>query len=316
MAQVFISYSKKDYICPDGSPLEGNVIDKIINAFNDSAISYWIDREGLDPGVTYADRISRNIKDCDTFLFISTANANASEWTLREISTAINFGKTILPVRIDRSDYADSVALYLSSVQYVDWLELGEGESLKRIVARIKNGAFFQEPVPAGIPKFTTIALYAGLVYLTSAYAWLSYVFLWVKKLRGNITRGGCAGWVCECGILISIYYIIRLLRRRKCSFIVPAGLVAAMALMALVMRDSDIMISAVLLLCGWLFLLCACMIRTKKRKSLISVLSREQVLMKWNDTENLLLVYLAVKLCILVISRYFNIILNSPFYL
>ena len=37
-------------------------------------------------------------------------------------------------MRLDHSHYADSVALYLSSVQYVDWMELGEKESLHRIL--------------------------------------------------------------------------------------------------------------------------------------------------------------------------------------
>ena len=136
MAKVFISYSKKDYMRDGGKVIPGNVVDKVIKALSESGISYWIDRESLDPGVTYAEHIAKNIKKCDIFLFLATENANSSEWTLREISTAIDFGKAILPVRLDHSPYADSVALYLSSVQYIDWQELGEKESLKRICNR------------------------------------------------------------------------------------------------------------------------------------------------------------------------------------
>ena len=135
MAKVFISYSKRDYMRENGKIVPGNVVDKLINALSSNGISYWIDRESLDAGVTYAEHIAKNIKKCDIFLFLSTENANTSEWTLREISTAIDFGKTILPVRIDHSSYADSVALYLASVQYIDWQELGEKESIRRIIS-------------------------------------------------------------------------------------------------------------------------------------------------------------------------------------
>ena len=141
MAQVFISYSKRDYIDEDGQGIGGSVVDRIIKTLSDNGISYWIDREGLDVGVTYADTISKSIKECDTFLFLSSQNANSSPWTLREISTAIDFGKTVLPVKMDNSRYADSVALYLASVQYIDWPELGAEESLRRIVSRIKGGS-------------------------------------------------------------------------------------------------------------------------------------------------------------------------------
>ena len=103
MAQVFISYAKKDYIAPDGSAIPGNCIDKIINALRKEGITYWLDREQLAGGDTYAARIARNIKECDVFLFLSTEAANSSEWTRREIGTAVTLGKRIIPGWTTRS---------------------------------------------------------------------------------------------------------------------------------------------------------------------------------------------------------------------
>ena len=86
MAKVFISYSKRDYMLENGLLVPGNVIDIITNALSNNGISYWIDREGLDAGVTYAEHIAKNIKDCDVFLFLDliqffdgkhTVNVNA-----------------------------------------------------------------------------------------------------------------------------------------------------------------------------------------------------------------------------------------------
>ena len=320
MAKVFISYSKKDYMREKGKMVPANVVDKVIKALSASGISYWIDQEGLDAGVTFAEHIAENIKKCDVLLFLSTKNANASEWTLREISTAIEFGKTILPVRIDPSPYADPVALYLSSVQYIDWQELGERESLQRIVARIngtgKSDALrrFETPQLTG---FTKSALYAGLVFLSGIYACLSYQFLWAKSLRSSEIMGGLVGYVCEFGVLVSIYYIIRMLRLRRCTFAVPLLTVIIVFLAGMLLGDHDVMFSAILLFLGWLFLLAVSL--TGGKKSFFKLMSKEQTLMKPSDPENLLFVYLIIKAVMIVCAHYFGLpmrhILVSPFF-
>ena len=42
-------------------------------------------------------------------------------------------------MRLDASSYDDAVSLYLSSVQYIDWVELGPETALERIVAQVKH---------------------------------------------------------------------------------------------------------------------------------------------------------------------------------
>ena len=319
MAKVFISYSKRDYMRENGKIVPGNVVDKLINALSSNGISYWIDRESLDAGVTYAEHIAKNIKKCDIFLFLSTENANTSEWTLREISTAIDFGKTILPVRIDHSSYADSVALYLASVQYIDWQELGEKESIRRIISRIKGTGksssvrHFEAPK---LPGFTKFILYTGLVFLTGIYACLTYQFLWAKALRSSEVMGGLVGYVCEFGVLLSIYYIIRMLRLRHCTFALPALTVISVFLAGMLLGDGDVMFSAILLFGGWLFLLVVSLVGGKK--SFFKVMSKEQMMLKISDPENLIFVYLIIKAIIIVCAHYFGLSMRhtlvSPF--
>lgn len=310
MAKVFISYSKRDYIGKDGRPMPGNPVDKVMEALSESGISYWIDRQDLDPGVTYAEYISRNIKDCDVFLFLASYSANSSEWTLREISTAIAFGKSVLPVRLDGSPYADSVALYLSSVQYVDWREMGEAEALERIVRRINDlgeakAVTARSDVLPPLPKSTSAVLYAGLVFLTALYAYLSFQLLWARTLRSSEIMGGLVGYICEFGLLMSVYYLIRLLRRRRCVFALPAMLVGAMSLAGMLIRDGDILMSSLLLLGGWLFVLACCTVFRINGKNYFNIMSREQVLLRLTDPENLIIVYLAIKVFIIVIAHY-----------
>ncbi len=301
MQNVFISYSRQDF----------NVVDKVTEALSGNGINYWIDREGLEPGVTFPDKIANSIKDCDVFLFLSSENANASPWTLREISMAIDLGKTVLPVKLDHSAYAPSVALYLSPLQYVDWPALGPEAALQKIVSRI-NG-YGGEPSrrlfkKEELPVFTKAVLYAGLVFLTGTYASLTYMFLWAKTLRSSEIMGGLSGYVCEFGILLSIFYIIRILRLRRCYFSIPVLAPFIMFLAGMLLRDPSVMVSAGLLLLGWLFIFVSCLAGKSVGKSFFSLMSKDPVTLKITDPENLIFVYLIIKAIIVVFSHYLNL--------
>ena len=318
MAQVFISYAKKDYIAQDGSAIPGNCIDKVINALQEEGITYWLDREQLAGGDTYAARIARNIKECDVFLFLSSEAANSSEGTRREIGTAVQLGKKIIPVRLDNSPYDDAVNLYLSSVQYIDWTELGEKEAVERIVSQIKhpyidktNGIEYGK-----LPRFTTGILNAALVVLTAIYAVLTYLFLWSKTLQSSEVIGGLVGFVGETALLLSIYYVLRMLRKRRCVFLLPALLVGLMLCAAFLTNRIDLFICAGLLALGWVALFLCGWIETPTRKSFFRQMSKEQALVKLNDPENLLLVYLAVKCAIVVVGHWFEGFMNLARYL
>ena len=313
MAQVFISYAKKDYIAADGSAVPGNVVDKIIGAFKQESITYWLDREQLAGGDTYAARITRNIKECDVFLFLSTEAANSSEWTRREIGTAVQFGKRIIPVRLDDSSYDDAVSLYLSSVQYVDWMELGEKTALERIVAQVKHPSFdASNGIEFGkLPRFTTVILYAALLVLTGIYALLTYLFLWSKTLQSSEVIGGIIGFVGETALLLSIYYVLRMLRKRRCIFLLPALLVGLVLCAAFLTNRTDLFVCAGLLAMGWGGIILSCLARTPSRGSFFSQMSKEQTMMKLNDPENLIIVYLVVKCAIVVIGHWFEGFMN-----
>jgi len=313
MAQVFISYAKKDYIAPDGSAIPGNFVDKVIDAFNREGISYWLDREQLAGGETYAERIARNIKECDVFLFLSTAAANASEWTRREIGTAINQGKRIIPIRLDNSPYDDAVSLYLSSVQYIDGMELGHKEAVRRIVEQVKHPfADSTSGIEYGkLPRFTSIILYAALFVLTVIYALLTYLFLWSKTLQSSEVIGGIIGFIGETALLLSIYYVLRMLRKRRCVFLLPVLLVGLMLCAAFLTNRSDLFACAGLLVVGWSALALVGCIKTPSRKSFFAQMSKEQTLMKLNDPENLLILYLMVKCAIVVVGHWFEGFMN-----
>ncbi|MDO4999478.1 MAG: toll/interleukin-1 receptor domain-containing protein [Bacteroidales bacterium] len=308
MAQVFISYSKSDWIAPDGSAIPGSPVGRVLAALEEAGVSYWIDREGLDGGVTFAERIAANIKACDIFLFLSSESANASPWTLREISTAIADGKRIIPVRLDRSDYNEAVAFYLSSVQYIDWVELGPERALQRMVAAIAAPAVDAEGIEYGkLPVLTRVVLIAALVVLTGLFALLTYFFLWATTIQSSEVIGGLAGYVGEFALLTSIYYVLRLLRRRKSYFLMPLVAIGVVLAAGLLGRRVDFIVCDALLILGWLAIYLVCLYHTPRRESLFRQMSKEDVLLRINDPENLILVYLAVKALIVVAGHFFD---------
>ena len=308
MAQVFVSYARRDWLAPDGTPVPGNPVDRVLAALDGAGISYWIDREGLGGGVTFAERLAGNIKACDTILFLSSEAANASPWTLREISTAIADGKRILPLRLDHSDYNEAVGFYLASIQYIDWPELGADEALRRMVSAIAAPAVDADGIEYGkLPVLTRVVLVAALVVLSGLYALLTYFFLWATTIQSSEVIAGLAGYVGEFALLLSIYYVIRLLRKRKSYFLVPLAAIGAVLCAGLLGRRVDFFVCAALLILGWLGVYLACLFHTERRESLFRQMSKEDVLLRVNDPENLILVYLAVKALIVVLGHFFD---------
>lgn len=135
---VFISYSRKDYVDENKNVIQGNVVSIIKDALTDAGISFWFDEEGINHGDKFAKLIVRNIKASRIFLFISTENANSSEWTGREIASAHMMKKRIIPVRVDDSAYHEDVMFYISILDYVDYKANPE-KGIKDLIKAIKT---------------------------------------------------------------------------------------------------------------------------------------------------------------------------------
>lgn len=117
---VFISYSTKDYLTLSTAGT-ANVILDIQAALDEAGITYWIDKQGLSGGVVYPQEIAKQIYNCKVFVFLSSKNSNESTWTMNEIATAQSYGKTIIPVRVDNSQFAPAIMIYVAGLQHVNY---------------------------------------------------------------------------------------------------------------------------------------------------------------------------------------------------
>lgn len=132
---VFISYATRDYMYDDGRIIPGNVITQIQKTLRDNGISYWIDKEGLLCGDEFPVTIAEQIRNAKVFLFVSSQNANQSDWTLNEIATARNYGKRIIPFRYDNTPYDTSIMIYVAGLQYVSFQDNPEKAMSDLVVA-------------------------------------------------------------------------------------------------------------------------------------------------------------------------------------
>lgn len=118
---VFISYATKDYFDARGNVIPGNVLLNVQNALTNAGISYWIDQQRLIGGTPFPTEIARQIKNAKVFLYISSANSNASNWTMNEIATANTYGKPIIPLLADHTPYNPSIMIYIAGIHYIDY---------------------------------------------------------------------------------------------------------------------------------------------------------------------------------------------------
>lgn len=118
---VFISYSRKDYVDEQKREIPGNEVSKIKKALSDARITYWFDENGIYSGDEFAGVIADAIDESRIFVFISSENSNNSQWTLGEIATAQEAGKKIIPVRIDFARYHKSLRVRLNALDYIDY---------------------------------------------------------------------------------------------------------------------------------------------------------------------------------------------------
>lgn len=135
---VFISYSRKDYVDENKEVIPGNIVTQIKETLDANDISYWMDEKGIYSGDEFAKIIAKLIRQSKIFLFVSTENSNASEWTSDEIATARMYKKKIIPFKYDDSFYNEEVIIFIAKLDFIDYQSNTE-QALNKLVNSIKK---------------------------------------------------------------------------------------------------------------------------------------------------------------------------------
>lgn len=148
---VFISYSRKDYVDERGTELVNSEVANILQTLKQANISFWFDKEGVKHGEDFGVTILKYIKASKIFVYLSTVEANRSEWTRNEIACALMYKKKIIPVRIDESPFHDSVMFRIAALDHINYyLNPKKGreeliDSIKRYLAEEEAAAVRRE---------------------------------------------------------------------------------------------------------------------------------------------------------------------------
>jgi hypothetical protein len=135
---VFISYSRRDYVDEKDIEIPDNPISQITRALDAAGISYWFDKKGEYSGEAFVPIITQAIKNSDVFLFIASKNANQSRWTSNEIATANTYQKKIIPLKLDSSQYNDSIILYLATLDFIEYKK-NPTVAIKRVIKSVSQ---------------------------------------------------------------------------------------------------------------------------------------------------------------------------------
>lgn len=128
MYEFFISYSRKDI----------NKIEPLIKILEHKGIKYFIDRQEIDYGASYANKIVEALFETEKVLFIWTENSDKADWVDKEIQYSINNRIPIIPIKIGKFKSA-GMALALSNVNWCEIEELNLDNSEEIIESSLSN---------------------------------------------------------------------------------------------------------------------------------------------------------------------------------
>lgn len=123
---VFISYSSKNYS-------EALKVAQILNKNN---ISYWMAPDSIPTGSSYLDEIASAIVNSSCLVLVLSRDAENSSWVVKEVETAIDCKKKIIPYKYE--DYLINLKfnLILRDCQILSFHN--QDELVKRLIDSVK----------------------------------------------------------------------------------------------------------------------------------------------------------------------------------
>ena len=123
MAQIFISYSRKDI----------GFVRKLAGDLEKAGYDVWWDLTDLRGGDDWLRVIPTAIESSQYFIVVLSPNSATSDWVKKEYTQALSSGKKIIPLMLTRS----SVPFALNTINYVDFTSDDYAANLKNLLDAI-----------------------------------------------------------------------------------------------------------------------------------------------------------------------------------
>ncbi len=126
MKEIFISYSTLDLAAAE----------TVRDVLETNGLSCWMAPRDIPGGSNYTKEIPIAIRGCTVFVLILSQNAQNSHWVLKELDSAVNAGKVILPFMLEDCDLNDEFNFLLTGAQrYAAYQK--KAEALETLIRRI-----------------------------------------------------------------------------------------------------------------------------------------------------------------------------------
>ncbi|UCF69420.1 MAG: toll/interleukin-1 receptor domain-containing protein [Acidobacteriota bacterium] len=144
---VFVSYSHHDH----------EFADKLVDWLRQQGFSVWVDRDGIDGGDQFLERIARGMNRADVVIPLLSRNSVASPWVVREVTYALERGKKIIPVFLEFAEIPETLEFAIAGLHRIDFSDGGAIEAtwtaLERALTRaVKSAEETSEAQPTGLP--------------------------------------------------------------------------------------------------------------------------------------------------------------------
>ena len=128
MKEVFISYSSVDLT-------QATTVRTVLEK---NGLSCWMAPRDIPGGSNYTKEIPIAIRNCKVFVLILSKNAQSSHWVLKELDSAVNCGKVILPFMLEDCALNDEFNFLLTGAQrYAAYQK--KAEAMQTLIGRIRG---------------------------------------------------------------------------------------------------------------------------------------------------------------------------------
>lgn len=128
MKEIFISYSSVDAV-------QASTIRTVLEK---NGLSCWMAPRDIPGGSNYTKEIPIAIRNCRVFVLILSQNAQSSHWVLKELDSAVNNGKVILPFMLEDCALNDEFNFLLTGAQrYAAYQK--KSEAMETLINRIRG---------------------------------------------------------------------------------------------------------------------------------------------------------------------------------
>jgi hypothetical protein len=170
MPTAFISHAKTD----------AKAAQAIAAALETRGVACWIAPRDVQPGRNFGDEIIRGIEACPAFILVLSSASNGSDFVAKELATAVDKKKTVIPIRIEDVQPGPSLALFIAGTHWVDAIGGKLGAQADRLASLLsapqKPVAPIPQPAkPTARPRWgrraaVVMAAAAGLIALIMAW--------------------------------------------------------------------------------------------------------------------------------------------------